>query len=68
MKVIPETLNLISTCYYYHFTNTSFGGLLFPEGIILPVGSALAALSCIGDLSRYWFFCLGPLVLMLPKL
>jgi len=50
-------LNLISTLYYYHFV----GGLLFPEGIIHPVGSASAALSDIGDLSGLWLFILGQL-------
>jgi len=38
-------LNLISTFYHYHFANTSFGALLFPEGISRPVGSASAPLA-----------------------
>ena len=61
-------LNLISTFYYYHFANTSFGGLLFPEDIIRPVGSASVPVADIGNLSQFWLFCLDPLVLMLPTL
>jgi len=33
-------LNLISTFYYYHWVDTSAGGLLVPAGIICPVVSA----------------------------
>jgi hypothetical protein len=39
MKVIPEMLSALSL-YYYHWINTSAGGLLVPEGIIRPVVSA----------------------------
>ena len=35
-------LNLISTFYYYHWVDTSAGGLLVPEGNIRPVVSASA--------------------------
>ena len=35
-------LNLISTFYYYHWVDTSAGGLLVLEGIISPVVSASA--------------------------
>ena len=33
-------LNLISTFYYYHWVDTSAGGILIIDGIILPVVSA----------------------------
>ena len=35
-------INLISTFYYYHWVDTSAGGLLVPEGIIHTVVSASA--------------------------
>jgi hypothetical protein len=44
MKVIQEIKYLRS--YYYHLDDTSVGGLLVPEGIILSVVNA-SALVCI---------------------
>ena len=46
MNAITETrqiLKQISTIlFYHHWANTSAGGLLVPDGIILPVVSVLA--------------------------
>jgi hypothetical protein len=44
MKVIQEIKYLRS--YYYHWDDTSVGGLLVPEGIILSVVN-VSALVCI---------------------
>ena len=45
-KVVQETRRdhqiLYFCLYYYHWVDTSAGGLLFPEVIIRYVGSALA--------------------------
>jgi hypothetical protein len=45
VKVVQETRRdhqiLYFCLYYYHWVDTSAGGLLFPEGIIRHVGSAL---------------------------
>ena len=46
-------VNLISTFYYYHWVDTSAGGLLVPEGIIRPVVSA----SALTWFNRYTFVC-----------
>jgi hypothetical protein len=44
--MIPETscvhYNWYLHLYYYHWVDTSAGGLLVPEGIIRPVGSGSA--------------------------
>jgi aryl-alcohol dehydrogenase-like predicted oxidoreductase len=44
MKVIPETRRALQIrylrFYYYHWVDTSAGGLLDPDGIIRPVVSA----------------------------
>jgi hypothetical protein len=46
MKVISERVVVIAfyiyVFYYYHWVDTSAGGLLVPDGIIRPVGSASA--------------------------
>jgi hypothetical protein len=38
-QILKVTISLISTFYYYHWVDTSVGGLLVPEGIICPVVS-----------------------------
>ena len=43
MKFITETRRF----YYYHWVDTSVGGLLVPEGIIRPVVSASELTWCI---------------------
>jgi len=59
MQVIPETRrahwNWYLRFYYYHWVDTSAGGLLVPEGIILPVVSVSSLTWFIRYLRFYYY-------------